>query len=105
MRPDGVVVPTTTVERVTPMAKSTDMTGDAAGLAALAICESLLIALGDLEIMSRKDIGDILTDAAAAHRDAGASPLDSGPLDSGLHLAVAAIIDRIIAGRNGIPRL
>ena len=59
------------------MAKPTDMTGDAAGLAALAICESLRLALSDLKIMSVKDTGDILADAAAAHRGAGSSPLDS----------------------------
>jgi hypothetical protein len=82
------------------MPNSTETKGAAAGLAALSICESLLLALSDLEIMGEKDAGGVLEDAAAAHRSAAASRRDAG-----LHLEVVAIIDRIIAGGNSIPRL
>ena len=81
------------------MADSAEMNGTAAGLAALAIGESLLLALTDLKIIAEKNAGGVLEDAAAAHRGAGASTQDA---DS--HLEVVAIIERIIAGRNSIPR-
>jgi hypothetical protein len=80
-------------------ANSTEIKGAAAGLAALSICESLLLALSDLKIMGEKDAGGVLEDAAAAHRSAGASTQDAE-----LHLEVVAIIDRIIAGGNSIRR-
>ena len=82
------------------MAKSfAKMNGAAAGVAALSICESLLLALSDLKIMGAKDAGGVLEDAAAAHRNSGASAQNAA-----LHLEVVAIIDRIIAGGNSIPR-
>lgn len=81
------------------MAGSTEMNGAAAGLAALAIGESLLLALTDLKIMAEKEAGSVLEDAAAAHRSAGASTQDAD-----LHLEVVAILERIIAGGNSIPR-
>lgn len=52
------------------MANSTDTKGVAAGIAALAICEALLLMLSDREIMSMKQVRDVLDDAVAAHRDA-----------------------------------
>jgi hypothetical protein len=67
----------------------------AAGVAALSICESLLLALSDLKIMAEKDTCGVLEDAAAAHRSAG-----DATQNSQLHREVAAIIDRIIAGGN-----
>lgn len=81
------------------MANSTDMKDAAAGLAALTICESLLLALSDLKVMGEKDTGAVLDDAAAAHRSAGISTQEAT-----LHHEVVAIIERIIAGRNSIPR-
>jgi hypothetical protein len=42
-----------------------DTRNAAAGFAALAICESLLLALSDLEIMAKKDTDGVLVDAAA----------------------------------------
>jgi hypothetical protein len=78
---------------------SPEQKGAAAGLAALSICESLLLALSDLEVLGVKDAGGILEDAAAAHRSAGHSTKDAP-----LQREAAAIIERIIAGRNGIPR-
>lgn len=67
----------------------------AAGHAALAICESLLLALTDLKVMTEQDMRDLLSDAAAAHRQAGA-----GSQSPETHVAVIAIVERILAGKN-----
>jgi hypothetical protein len=71
----------------------------ASGLAALSICESLILAMGDLKIMGENDAVGVVSDAANAHRNAGESPQEIA-----LHLEVAAILDRIIAGGNSIRR-
>ena len=52
------------------MTKSTDTKGDAAGIAALAICEALLLTLTDLKLISTKQVRDVLDDAAVVPRDA-----------------------------------
>ena len=71
-----------------------------AGHAALSICESLLIAMRDLNLMTEKDVRDVLEDAAAAHHE------ESRNSDNpDLHKKVAALIERIIAGRNSLPRI
>jgi hypothetical protein len=70
----------------------------AEGLAALGICESLMIALTDLKIISEQDARDLLNDVLTTHTDAaGASASPE------THHAVVAIIERIIAGKNGAP--
>jgi hypothetical protein len=69
----------------------------AEGLAALGICESLLIALTDLQIISEKDARDVLTDVAAAHNEASA--VSQTPEK---HQAVIDIVERILAGKNGM---
>ncbi|MCY1705076.1 hypothetical protein [Pannonibacter sp. SL95] len=72
---------------------------DVPGTAALAICESLLLALNDLKILPEDEIVGILQDAAAAH--AG----DTSEGDSAeLHSAVAALINGILAGGNSVRR-
>lgn len=43
---------------------------DSAGMAALSICEALLLALKDLQVMPEHDISGILRDAAAFHENA-----------------------------------
>jgi hypothetical protein len=53
------------------MTHPTNLTNIASGVAALSICESLLLALGDLEIMGEKEALGVIDDAAAAHRGAG----------------------------------
>jgi len=68
--------------------KSID-TNVAAGVAALAICEALLLALGNLKLMSKKCIADVLDDASAAHRH-------HDP-DADMHSEVLALIERIIS--------
>lgn len=66
-------------------------TANVAGLAALAICESLLLALKDRKILPADEIIGILMDAAAAHTNA-----PSGPIQAATHKAAAALIQKII---------
>ena len=47
------------------MASSADMLAAASGIAALSICESLLLALGDLKILNEQQAIDVIKDAAA----------------------------------------
>ncbi len=81
------------------VANSKHIDGSAAGLAALSICESLLLALGDSKVMGEQEIVGVIADAAEAHRFAGGSVGDIR-----LHVAVTAILDRIIAGGNAVRR-
>jgi hypothetical protein len=83
------------------MANADDIHNDdaASGLAALSVCESLLLSLGDLKIIGEKEIVGIMSDAADAHRFAGVTPADVK-----LHIRAAAILDRIIAGGNSVRR-
>ncbi|WP_054006473.1 hypothetical protein [Cypionkella psychrotolerans] len=72
---------------------------DVAGTAALAICESLLLALNDRNILPEREIVGILRDAASAHsNDAG----EDGQAE--LHTAVATPINGILAGGNSVRR-
>lgn len=82
------------------MADEFNMKGSASGIAALSICESLLVALSDLNVITATDAGGVLKDAAAAHHGA----IDASAANAATHREVAAIIDRIIAGGNSIPR-
>ncbi len=70
---------------------------NAAGLAALSICESLLLSLTDLKIIERGEVVSILKDAAAAHR--GAIAESKTPQ---AHQAAVDVIDRIIKGKNSV---
>jgi hypothetical protein len=70
---------------------------DAEGMAALSICEALLLALTDLKIISGQDVRDLLMDVATTHDETAA--LSQTP---GKHQAVAEIVRRILAGRNGV---
>jgi hypothetical protein len=70
-----------------------------AGMAALSICEALLLALNDRNILPESEIMGIMSDAAAAHENAVG--LDA---DMKAHKAVAALIKRIIAGGNSVRR-
>jgi hypothetical protein len=72
---------------------------DVSGCAALAICESLLLALTDLKVIAEHDLRDLLNDAAAAHR-AAAADMQSPEM----HEAVAAVIERILASKNSVRR-
>ena len=72
---------------------------DTAGQAALAICESLLLALNDRRILPEIEILGVLVDAAAAHTNA---PMGDGQED--MHRDVAALIQKIIDGGNSVRR-
>ena len=74
------------------------VSNDIAGTAALAICESLLLALNDHNILPEKEIVGVLKDAAAAHEFAPPGEEDA------LHAAVAALINNILAGGNSVRR-
>jgi hypothetical protein len=72
---------------------------DVAGTAALAICESLLLALNDRKILPEHEILGILRDAAASHEN------DPGmDASAELHQAVAALINKILSGGNSVRR-
>ena len=75
------------------------MNNDVAGAAALAICESLILCLGDRKILAEREIIGILEDAIAAHLNA---PADDGMTQ--LHGEVAALIKIIIDGGNSVRR-
>lgn len=74
-------------------------TQEAAGFAALSICESLLLALNDRGILPEREIVGILRDAASAHENA---PIGVGSAE--MHKAVAALINKIIDGGNSVRR-
>ena len=84
------------------MASSADMQNAASGMAALSICESLLLAMGDLKIMNEQHALGVISDAAAAHQ--AASDEAGSDQAATLHLEVVAILDRIIASGNSIRR-
>ena len=75
----------------------TENSTDAAGAAALVICESLLLALTDQKIISERQVRDLLTDVASAHQVAASA--SSSPAT---HEAVVKIVERILAGKNGV---
>ena len=72
---------------------------DIAGTAALAICESLLLALNDANILPENEIVGILRDAAAAHEH---SPKTGETAE--LNAAVAVLINKIINCGNSVRR-
>ena len=72
---------------------------DHAGLAALSICEALLLAMYDRGVLPDHEIVGILRDAAATHENAGGTELETAR-----HRAVADLINAIIAGGNSVRR-
>jgi len=74
-----------------------DRQAGAAGLAALAICESLLLSLTENKVLGAGEARAVLEDAAAANRNA--IPLTS---DGGHHEGAAAVIELILAGGNSV---
>jgi hypothetical protein len=71
-----------------------------AGLAALSICEALLLALNDRRLLPEHEILGVLRDAAATHENATGSEAETER-----HRAVADLIKAIIAGGNSVRRL
>lgn len=70
---------------------------DAAGHAALAICESMLLSLTDSKVIDEAEAKSILADAAVAHRNA--IPMST---DGTVHDAAATLIETIIKGGNSV---
>jgi hypothetical protein len=71
-----------------------------AGLAALSICEALLLALNDAKILPEREIMGILADAAITQENA-----DGTEAERVMHRTAAALINRIIASGNSVRRL
>lgn len=69
----------------------------AAGLAALAICESMLLSLTENKLIDDAEARAILADAAVAHRNSVAL----GP-DGHDHEAAAILIERMLQGGNSV---
>lgn len=71
----------------------------AAGHAALAICESMLLSLTESKLIDGAEAKAILEDAAAAHRNA--IPL---VIDGTAHEDAAILIEAILAGGNSVRK-
>lgn len=70
-----------------------------AGMAALSICESLLLALNDAQLLPERHIIGILEDAVTAHEN-----VDESDSDIDTHKKVAEMINGIITGGNSVRR-
>lgn len=70
------------------------------GLAALSICEALLLALNDAKVLPESEIIGILKDAAATHENARGSASEIIE-----HKAAASLINKIIPGGNSVRRV
>jgi hypothetical protein len=74
-------------------------TTDVTGIAALSICESLLLALNDHKILPEQEIVGILKDAAAALADSPPSDANAAK-----NREAATLIAKILAGGNSVRR-
>lgn len=72
---------------------------DHAGLAALSICEALLLAMNDHGLLPEDEIVGVLRDAAGSHANAIGTELETER-----HRAVADLINAIISGGNSVRR-
>ncbi len=72
---------------------------DYAGIAALSICESLLLALRDNRLLPDREITGILRDAAASHENARGTDAEIET-----HSSVASLINLIMVGGSSISR-
>jgi len=70
-----------------------------AGQAALSICEALLLAMNDNELLPENEIVGVLLDAAATHENAVGTDLEKEN-----HRAVADLIKAILVGGNSVRR-
>ena len=71
------------------------------GLAALSLVESLLLSLGDLKVLSAKDIDNVLEGVAETHRNAAEHTTGE---EAAFHLKVAGHAERIMLGGNSSSR-
>ncbi len=65
---------------------------DYSGIAALSICEALLLAIKDRELLTEHEVVGVLRDAAAAHETAVGNNDEKD-----MHQAAAVLINQIIA--------
>jgi hypothetical protein len=72
---------------------------EADGMAALGICESLLIALTELKIISEKNARSLLTDVATKHNEAALRRRRPRGIRQW-----SGFVQRILAGKNGVRR-
>lgn len=72
---------------------------DPTGAAALSICESMLLCLVDLQVLTDAEVIGLLEDAAAPHLTPGRSPEETAT-----GAAAAALIATIAAGANSVRR-
>lgn len=70
-----------------------------AGLAALTICEALMLALKERGVLPEHELLGILQDAAATHENATGSDVEMAA-----HRAVAELIGSIIMGGDAVRR-
>ena len=68
---------------------------DPAGMAALSICEALLLALNDRNLLPEQEVVGILRDAAATHANALGTKAEERT-----HTAAADLINKIIVEGN-----
>ena len=71
----------------------------AAGHAALAICESMLLSLSENNVIDETEVKAILEDAAAAHRNAIPLMADGG---GAAHEEAASLIETMLKGGNSV---
>jgi hypothetical protein len=71
----------------------------AAGHAALAICESMLLSFTENKLIDEAEARAILEDAAAAHRNSVPLLTDGG---AATHEQAASLIDEILKGGNSV---
>jgi len=69
------------------------------GIVALFICEALMLAINDRNLLPEKEIKGVLKDAASVHEN-GASLDDAAEM----HKQVASLINRVISGGNSVRR-
>lgn len=72
---------------------------DYTGMAALSICEALLLAMNDHKLLPESEILGVLRDAATSHENGTGSETEMQS-----HRGVAALINRIISGGNSVRR-
>jgi len=72
---------------------------DLAGMAALSICEALLLAMNDRGVLPEHEILGLLRDAAATHENAVGTDAERER-----HRAVAALITQIITAGGPLGR-
>lgn len=79
------------------------------GLAALSICEALLLALKDAQILPESEIMGVLKDAAASHEAASQGVVEHGvdattENDRAKHNGAATLINQILSSGNSVRR-